>query len=151
MTAQPLPWSVSKKRYSKLRFQVQASEEFGSTVVGNSASASEGTGTYEQVAELENFLQGFRGEQYEMGEPNLFDSSALRLATSTVTGGGYDLITFEHSNTHTNFQNNVAKKEVILAVPATAPNFAVTGASDDITDILEVLAFGSANGNLAMS
>lgn len=151
MTAQPLPWNVSKKRYSKLRFQVQPSEEFGSTVVGNSANASEGTGTYEQVAELENFLMGFRGEQYEMGEPNLFDSSALRLASSSVAGGGYDLITLSHSNTHTNFQPNVAKKELVIAVPATAPNFAVTGASDDVTDILEVLAFGSANGNLAMS
>ena len=151
LTGQPLPWNVSKKRYSKLRFQVQPSSEFGSTVVGNSTSASEGTGTYEQVAEMENFLMGFRGEQYEMGEPNLFDSSALRLASSSVGGGGYDLITFSHSNTHTNFQSNVAKKELVIAVPTTTPAYGTgtTSGNENFTDILEVLA-GTASGALAI-
>ena len=94
---------------------------------------------------------GFRGEQYEMGEPNLFDSSALRLASSSVGGGGYDLITFSHSNTHTNFQSNVAKKELVIAVPTTTPAYGTgtTSGNENFTDILEVLA-GTASGALAI-
>lgn len=151
LTGQPVAFNASKKRYAKVRFSLQPNSAFGSTVVSVLTNASEGVGTYEAVAELENYLQGYKGEQYEMGEPNLFDSSDLRLASASVAGGGYDIITLNHSSNIVNFSTDVAKKEVVLAVPATAPNYAVTGASDDVTDVLEVLAFGSANGNLAMS
>lgn len=142
LIGQPLPWSLKKKRYSKLRMDVQPNSSFGSTTMGNTTSASEGTGTYEQVAELEQFLCGYLGEEYEMGEPLLFDGATdLRLASSSVAGGGYDLITLEFSNTHTNFQNNVAKNELVIAVPATVPDYADSAnASDDLTDVLEVLA-----------
>jgi hypothetical protein len=151
LTGQPLPWSVSKKKYAKVRLDIQPNASFGSTVMSTIASAYEGTGTYQQVAELENFLQGFKGEQYE-DQPYLFDDATnLRLASSSVTGGGYDLLTFSHSSTVSNFTVDVANKEIVLAVPATAPNFAVTGAADDVTDVLEVLCFGAAGGEFAMS
>jgi hypothetical protein len=142
LTGQPLPWSISKKKYAKVRLAVQPNSSFGSTVMSTISSASEGTGTYEQVAELENFLQGFKGEQYEMGQPYLFDDATnLRLASSAVTGGGYDLITFSHSSTVSNFTTDVANKEVVIAVPATVPNYADTAnALDDLSDVLEVLA-----------
>jgi hypothetical protein len=152
LTGQPLPWSISKKKYAKVRLSVQPNSSFGSTIMSTITNAYEGTGTYEQVAELENFLQGFKGEQYEMGQPYLFDDATnLRLASSAVTGGGYDLLTFTHSSTVSNFSTDIANKEVVLAVPATAPNFAVTGAADDTTDVLEVLCFGTAGGEFAMS
>ncbi len=149
VTGQELPWNASKKKYAKVRMDVQPNDSFGSTVVSTLSNASEGTGTYEQVAELENFLQGYNGEQYEMGEPNLFDSSGLRLATSAVTGGGYDLISFSHTDTKTNLQSTVAKKEIILATPATAPDYMVSTGTTQVTDVLEVLA-GLTAGSLAV-
>lgn len=151
LTGQPVAFSISKKRYAKVRLAVQANSAFGSTVKSVISSANEGTGTYEQVAELENFLQGFKGEQYEMGEPYLFDSSALRLASSAVAGGGYDMITFGHSSNIVNFSTDVAKKEVVIAVPVTTPPYGTgtTGSNENFTDVLEVLA-GTASGALAI-
>lgn len=152
LLGQPLPWSISKKKYAKVRLAVQPNSSFGSTVMGNITNAYEGTGTYEQVAELENFLQGFKGEQYEMGQPYLFDDATnLRLASSAVTGGGYDLVTIVHSSSIVNFSVDVAKKELIIAIPATTPNFADAGTTDSLlevlTDIIAVPVIESYIGN----
>lgn len=118
---------------------------FGTTpnVVGTASTP--GIGTEKQVAELEWFCQGNEGDFYRIGEPNLF-------ASRTEVSGNYDLITLV---TKENYQGSIVSgpinKSLILAIPETAPNYAVTGTTDDITDVLEVLAFGSANGNLAVS
>ena len=60
------------------------------------------------------------------------------------------MITFA---TKENYQGSVVSgpisKSYMLAIPDTAPNYAIAGTADDITDVLEVLIWGSANGNLA--
>jgi hypothetical protein len=103
------------------------------------------------MAELENFLNGYYGEQYRMGQPLLFDSVDNVLVSSAVTGGGYDLITFNHEHVLSGFTHTVSKKQLLIAVPATAPNYAVTGATADITDILECAVSGAPTGDLTLS
>ena len=120
-------------------------EEFGTTTLANSAEGYAGTGTEKQVKELEWFCQGNEGEYFRMGEPNLFDRRS-------ETSGNYDLI---HLNVVSNYQGSIVsgpiKSTYTIALPDTAPNYAVAGTADDITDVLEVLIYGAAGGELAVS
>ena len=140
LTGTPLPFNRSKKRYAKCRFDVSLSESFGSTAAANTANASEGEGTPEAVAQLEKFLNGFRAESYEMGEPFLFNSDADLLAD--LSAAGYGLITLKWSQVEVvSFQNEISLKELVIAVPApTAGNpvnaLYVTTATDGLTALL---------------
>lgn len=117
---------------------------FGTTPQVDTA-ANPGTGTEKQVAELEFFCQGNEGDIYRMGEPNLF-------AKRAEVSGNYDLIDVIVEETYSgSVVNGPIHKRFTLAIPETAPNYAVTGTADDITDVLEVLAFGAAGGELAVS
>lgn len=124
-------------------FQVTL-EGFGVTPQVSTA-ANPGTGTEKQVKELEFFAQGNEGDIYRMGEPNVF-------AQRAEASGNYDLL---HIVVQENYTGSIVSgpihKQYTLALPETAPNYAVTGTADDITDVLEVLAFGSATGALAVS
>ena len=120
-----LPFSRSKKRYAKCRFDVSLSESFGSTAAANTANAYEGIGTYESVAELENFLARFMSESYEMGQPFVDNIDADLLADTAVLGGRYSLVTIKWSQDEVvSFQNEVSPKELIIATPLTTPAYA---------------------------
>jgi len=85
---------------------------------------------------------------------NLFSTTFTKRtnADSAVGGGGYDLITLQFDTKNVvAFEQPVSPQSIVLALPATAPNYAIAGTADDITDVLEVLAFGSATGDLAIS
>jgi len=113
----PLPFNKSKKRYAKCRFDVSLSESFGSTAAANTASAFEGSGTPESIAQLENFLARFMSESYEMGEPFINDIDGDLLAD--LSAAGYGLITLKWSQVEVvSFQNEVSPKEIVIAVPA---------------------------------
>lgn len=119
-------------------------QDFGSTsntIVGGST----GNGTNIQVAELELFCQGNEGEIYgSVGFPNNFDTRAEAVLPL------YNLITI--STTELYAESIVAgpiNKVFTLAMPAGAA-YAIAGATDDITDVLEVLSPVSAAGALAM-
>ena len=119
----PLPFNKSKKRYAKCRFDVSLSESFGSTAAANTASAFEGSGTPEAIAQLENFVSRFMSESYEMGEPfiNNIDGDLL----ASLTAAGYGLITLKWSQIEVvSFQNEVSPKELIIATPLIAPLYA---------------------------
>lgn len=149
MTGATLGFVAGKENYEVVRWDTQL-VDFGTTTQNfKSSTASKGSGTVNQVAEMEWFAQGFEGEVYR--ENFSVTHTPRTLVDSSVTGGGYDLttITFNSSNV-VGFQDVKSPRVLTLATPATAPNYAVTGTSDDITDVLEVLAFGSANGNLAL-
>jgi hypothetical protein len=140
-TGTVLDYRVGKSKYKKVRWEGQLNESFGSTPVTVLASPFEGNGTITKIQELENFLNGFSGEQYRMGQPYLFDSTDNVLASTAVAGGGYDIISFDHEHVLSGFTHTVSKKQVIIALPATTPEYALTGTSaDDLTDVLEVLA-----------
>jgi len=120
-----LPFSRSKKRYAKCRFDVSLSESFGSTTASNTANAFEGVGTFEAVSELENFLARFMSESYEMGQPFIDNIDADLLADAAVLGGRYSLVTIKWSQTEVvSFQNEVSPKELIIATPLTTPAYA---------------------------
>lgn len=148
-TGTALDYRLGKSKYKKVRWEGQLNESFGSTPVTVLSSPSEGVGTATKVAELENFLNGFSGEQYRMGQPYLFDSVDNVLASSAVAGGGYDIISFNHANTLQGFTNTVSKKQLIIATPADAPNYMTAAGVTQVTDVLEVLA-GLTAGDLAV-
>ena len=148
-----LPFSRSKKRYAKCRFDVSLSESFGSTVAANTVNAFEGKGTFEAVAQLENFLARFMSESYEMGSPFIFDIDEDLLADSAVAGGGYDVITLKFSDSRVvSFQNEVSPKELIIVVPTTTPDYADSGTTDCLPNVLDDIVPANANlpGTLAI-
>ena len=120
-------------------------ENFGAVVPVLATAASAGNGTEKQVKELEWFCQGNEGDFYRMGEPNL-------ITRRSEASGAYDLIDIKTVETYKgSIVSGPISKEFTLAIPATAPNYAIAGTADDITDVLEVLCLGSATGDLAVS
>ena len=138
-----LPFNKSKKRYAKCRFDVVLDTAFGSTAVSTLSSAYEGSGTPEQVAELENFLARFMSESYEMGAPFTFNIDDDLLAD--LTAAGYGIITLKWSQTEVvSFQNEVSPKELILALAAPGAGLTITSpyaitATSGLCDILETI------------
>jgi len=119
-------------------------EGFGVTPNQVVTAATAGNGTEKQVKELEFFCQGNEGDFLRMGEPNIFD---LRSEAS----GDYEFIDIMTEETSSkSIVNGPIYKRFTLAIPETTPNYAIAGTADDITDVLEVLAFGSATGALAL-
>ena len=144
LTGLSLPFTTGKIHYAKSQWKTTI-EGFTSTVITNSVGASSGSGYESAVKELEWFCQNFEGDFYTVGEPNLYPRRAL-------ASGNYDFIILE---TVENYQGSIVSgpinKTYMLAIPETAPNYAVTATANDITDVLEVLAFGSVNGNLSIA
>lgn len=143
LTGTPLPFNRDKKRYAKCRFDVSLSESFGSTAAANTASASEGSGTVQSIAELENFLARFMSESYEMGQPFIDNISDDLLAD--LTAAGYGVITLKWSQTEVvSFQNEVSPKELILALAAPGAGLTITSpyaitATSGLCDVLETI------------
>jgi hypothetical protein len=125
-------------KYDIARWETQL-ENFGSTLLGETAG-SPGVGTYESIASLEHFLKGFQGEIYRMGAPNIYNP--ILVADSAVAGSAYQVITFKHENSIVtgSFTNEVSPKQVIVAIPETAPAFAVSATSNSFGSVFNVLA-----------
>lgn len=120
-------------------------ENFGTTPNVLVTKASAGNGTQKQVQELEWFCQGNEGDFHRIGEPNLI--TARKEAV-----GNYDLIDISVEELYTgSITVGPIKKEFTLAIPETAPAYAVAGTADDITDVLEVLYAGAVNGSLTVA
>lgn len=136
LTGTPLPFNRDKKRYAKCRFDVVLDTAFGSTAVSTLASADEGEGTFEAVSQLENFTARFMSESYEMGAPFTFNIDDQLLATSAAVG--YSAISIKYSqNEVVSFQNEVSPKELIIFVPETIPPYAINGAANGLTQVLD--------------
>ena len=75
-----------------------------------------------------------------MGSPLTFQP--ILVADSAVAGGGYDVITFKHENSKLtgSFTNEISPKQVIVAFPATAPNWAISATADGFAELLEDLS-----------
>ena len=143
LTGTPLPFNRDKKRYAKCRFDVVLDTAFGSTAAANTASAFEGSGTVQSIAELENFLARFMSESYEMGQPFIDNISDDLLAD--LTSAGYGVITLKWSQTEVvSFQNEVSPKELILALAAPGAGLTITSpyaitATSGLCDVLETI------------
>jgi hypothetical protein len=138
LTGADLSFGSPDYKYDIARWETQL-ENFGSTLLGETAG-SPGVGTYESIASLEHFLKGFQGEIYRMGAPNIYNP--ILVADSAVAGSAYQVITFKHENSIVtgSFTNEVSPKQVIVAIPETAPAFAVSATSNSFGSVFNVLA-----------
>lgn len=119
-------------------------ENFGSTTFNVATVAAPGSGTERQVKSLEFFLQGNEGDFLRTPAPFVFEQRSN-------ASGNYDLITLMTEEIATNsIVAGPIRKVFTLAIPETAPNYAIAATADDITDVLEVLA-GTASGALAVT
>lgn len=141
LTGQSLPYSVGKINYAVAGW-VTTLENMGTTAL-TSTGATPGTGNTNQIKDLEWFVQGNEGDYFRMGEPNLY---AIR--AETVDGINYNMIDLSTEEIYTgSIVAGPIRKTFTLAIPTTTPNYALTATANDITDVLEVLVFGSVNGN----
>lgn len=146
LTGMALPFVAGKQHYNKVLWDLQL-ENFGTTTKTVATNASLGTGTEEQIKELEFFCNGNEGDFIRTPEPYVSTGAVRALAS-----GNYDLIDIEIEDLYTgSIIAGPVKRVVTLAIPETAPNYAIAATADDITDVLEVLAFGSATGALAVT
>lgn len=146
MTGVELGFTVGKLSYRKMRWVTTLNTDaFGATPITKSATATLGSGVYEQIAELEWFVNGNNGEFLRMGEPNLFSRVSL------VADEPYDLITINFYDERVDTLSHVTSPKVVtLAIPNATPGYALSSTTDDITDVLEVLLYGAANNELAI-
>ena len=129
--------------------------DFGTTTTNfKSTTAYRGSGTPNQLAQMEWFYQGNEGEFYKEGFAYLH--SPKTNAVASPAGGGYDLIncTFNTVNT-VGFSNEIAPQQLMIAVPtdASGATYAIAATANDITDVLEILAGTGivASGGLAIT
>jgi len=120
-----------KSRYAKIRYELQPNLSFGSTVKSVLTPAFEGVGSYEAVASLEDFLNTFRGEEFRMGEPFLYNYTAQHIASSATD---YSLLSITWNHVTSGFQNSLSAKEILCAVPTGVPGY--VDASADAIDII---------------
>jgi hypothetical protein len=67
LDAQTMPFDPGIKKYSQVNFDFwKVGEGFGSTTVSEVTKASKGVGTYAEIAEIEWFLRGNRGETFRV-------------------------------------------------------------------------------------
>lgn len=137
LTGADLSFGAPDYKYTVARWETQL-ENFGSTDLAETA-VDPGVGTYEAIASLEHFLKGFQGEIYRTGAPNIYNP--ILVAESAVAGGAYQVITFKHENSIVtgSFTNEVSPKQVIVAIPETAPAFALTATPDSLGAVLNAL------------
>lgn len=140
LTAQTLDFTVGKLHDKQVKFITALESGFGSSdVVTKSTASSPGIGHYNQIAQMEWFMRGANGELYRKGEPMLFSQTAQ----ASDSNDPYDLIEFKYKTTGTGLIDSPElPASILLAFPATAPNYAIAGTADDITDVLEVLLAG---------
>lgn len=141
LTGLELPFTTGKIHYAKVDWKLTI-ENFGTSAITNSVGASSGSGYISAVKELEFFCQGNEGDYLRAGEPLVYPRRQLAITN-------YDLIDLEVlENSSDSIVVGPIKKVYTIAIPQTAPNYAVTATADDITDVLEVLVYGAVNGSL---
>jgi hypothetical protein len=89
LTGLPGTFEVGLYEYRKISFTVLLNDTFSGTLNTIATAATSGKGVYEEVAELEWFLKGNRGEAWRVGEyPKTYVADA-------ISGKTYDMLTFD--------------------------------------------------------
>jgi len=120
LQGKPLAFRLGRFNYKKARWNIALdSASFGTTPVVNTP-ASEGRGTYEQIAEQEWFEVGNFGEFFRVGEPNIFPAKL-----NAVAGETYDQYVLEIAETEKSTLQVINNPMVItVAAPSAGPNWA---------------------------
>lgn len=144
-TGKPLKFSVGKMNYKKANWKTTV-QNFGTSIVTESAGAYPGSGTYEQAAELEFFYKGNDGEYFRKGAPDIFDRPI-----ATAPGSTYHTIIIEVAQTGGVTTRNKRSKSYMFLIPVGADyalaNDGTSDVDNDITDVLEVLLAGKPLSN----
>lgn len=113
LTGKTLTFTVGKLKYNVVSFDLALSR-FGTTVVNQQQESAIGNGTFEQIAELEYWAQGFDGIIDRVGD------SSPTLRADATTGETYDMITVEWadaSDSHVISGTHPSKNQLIIALP----------------------------------
>lgn len=90
LTGVALPFEAGKVNYGVLDFEVVLNDAFDSTIITDSVAPNKGSGTYNQVAELESFLAYNSGETYRVA------SYPVTKTMNATLGKTYDMITINY-------------------------------------------------------
>lgn len=141
LAGQDLDWKLGKINDRLVKWDLKLdSDAFGATTLTNSAVATLGTGTYNQVADLEWWAMGNNGEAFRKGEPNIYSYTPMAASGST-----YDIITIEMEKGRNDSLGYVNSPQVIhLAIPTggTAGGWTLSTVSNATPDVIEDLLDG---------
>jgi len=124
-------FSMPKKRYSKVSFDVGLDDGFGDTVSAVSTKMSLGHGYYAEIAELEYDLLGNAGNPYNA------DPMWSAHKSDAETSGYYDVINMTYYDAHATEGIGATprrQKQLVLAFKA---GFSDTEAPDIASDVLD--------------
>ena len=110
LTGLALPFKAGTISYQVLDFEVVLNEAFGATPITVSANPSKGTGSYQEIAELEWFLKGNRGETYRVAS---YPVDKPLVATSGKT---YAVITVNYRNKDTRLIDRAVEQSATLII-----------------------------------
>lgn len=79
-------------RYDQIRFEIQLKDSFGDTKLTEVVAPTKGSGSYGEVAEIQWFLKGNRGEPWRQGN---YPKTVVLDATP---GKSYDMISFNYAD-----------------------------------------------------
>jgi len=129
------PFSAGVYKYTKVRFQPLLAD-FGTTTLARATGAFEGTGRWEQIAELEFFVQGNEGNYYRSRSGAPVDPK--RSDVYVPTGNLFDMFIISYyEETHNGIgAPDRSPKELIIAVSADTPGTAVSDATTGINAVL---------------
>ena len=113
---------------TQVTFDVSLSDAFGSTLITEATPAFKGSGTYEEVAEIEWFLRGNRGEPYRVA------SYPVSKNLNATSGKTYDTITFSFTNNNSTDLNGDVKSRISVVIYTEDE-----GSSTIYTDLKDVL------------
>jgi hypothetical protein len=77
-------------RYDQIRFDIQLKDSFGDTKLTEIVAPTKGSGSYGEVAEVQWFLKGNRGEPWRQG------NYPKTVVLDTTPGESYDMISFNY-------------------------------------------------------
>ncbi len=145
LTARPLTFSLGTYEYRKLRFTTTVLDDFGTTTVTNSTGASEGSGEYEQVAEMEWKFQGNENSNFYRSTANGPVTPARKDADDT-NSYNYSLVTIEYDIETTGGLNGSVKSPatVVIALERAASDFSgdtnmEKSAGNNTTSVLDAI------------
>jgi len=142
LTGNPLEFVAGKNSHKKMRWTLSL-KDFGTTTITgiNTTRAYEGAGgEVNQVAQHEYFCNGFKGEIYRTGGPEIHSFTSK--VNASVAGSGYDVTRITYtSDDVVGFHNEVSPKTLTIYTPATAPDYMTeTMANGGVWLCLETIA-----------
>lgn len=116
---------------TQVTFEASLSEAFGSTLITENTSASKGVGTYEEVAEVEWFLRGNRGEPYRVAD------YPVQKNLNATSGKTYDVIVVNYNNDNSTDINGKVYSPATLLI-YTEDEAGGTTPHTDLKDVLNI-------------